>query len=395
MKKAKIIKIILLAVLVSAAALAGILIFPREAMAPEPESPSPSASEEPSATVREAYIPDPGEIKEIPEISELAFTGGHMICEWNENILYVSWTPVENADYYLLCVLDGGNNILQRNILYGDISKWEFTDFEGAALLMLCYKDMGEDNADDDELVVSYREEIAPLVTPEPSPSPTETATAKPTEKPTTKPTAKPKNKYYIIVDKADHSFSIFKLDKDGAYTIKVKTFPCALGRTSRQTPTGKFKLGKRQTWKTWTGYSPDRYSPYATYYTKSGGRGLYIHGPLYSAKRFDTLIKEPYNEIGTDASSGCVRTTVAGARWVFYNCDEGTVIEIVASSSLVSRVVKPDIDPDFPTWDPTDPDKPEAPEPTPTPTATPTPEPTPTATPTAEPTATPTATPE
>jgi NNP family nitrate/nitrite transporter-like MFS transporter len=48
-----------------------------------------------------------------------------------------------------------------------------------------------------------------------------------------------------------------------------------------------------------------------------------------------------------------------------------GTTIEIVAETDLVSWPGLPEIDPSFPTWDPTDPLKPEAVEATPTPAAT------------------------
>ncbi len=137
-------------------------------------------------------------------------------------------------------------------------------------------------------------------------------------------------------------------------------------------TPTGKFKIGAKQSWKTWTGYSPDRYSPYATYYTKANGQGLYIHGAHYTAKSFDTLIRSTYEDIGDNKTSGCVRTTVAAARWVYYNCDEGTVIEIVSSSSRVSWPGLKAIDEAMPNWDPTDPSKPDAPEPSESPSPSP-----------------------
>jgi hypothetical protein len=182
-------------------------------------------------------------------------------------------------------------------------------------------------------------------------------------------------------VDKADHAFSVFTYDENGEYTVKVATYPCALGRSSRQTPTGTFTISSKGAWKTW---SDGTYSPYYTRYTS----GLYFHGPIYTAKRGDALIPSSYEAIGTDASSGCVRTTVAGARFVYYNCPSGTVVDIVASSSLVSWPGKPAIDPNYPTWDPTDPDKPDGPS-EPTPSPTPSPSPTPAETPVETPTST------
>ncbi|MBN1775092.1 MAG: L,D-transpeptidase, partial [Clostridiales bacterium] len=206
--------------------------------------------------------------------------------------------------------------------------------------------------------------------------APKATATPKPT------PTPKPPNKYMIIVDKADCAFAVFARDDNGEYTQKVVTYPAALGGS--KTPVGTYKIGSKMAWKTWN-MSPREYSPYTSTYST----GKYFHGPLYYSKSFDTLDAAYYNGIGSpNVTGGCVRTTVAGARFVYYNCTAGTVVQIVSSSDLVSYPGKPPIDPDFPTWDPTDPAKP-----TPSPTPTPTPTTEPTATPTTEPT--PTTTPE
>ncbi len=183
-------------------------------------------------------------------------------------------------------------------------------------------------------------------------------------------------NDYYIIVDKEDHAFGIFECGEDGKPGLLVETFPCALGRSRRLTPTGTYKTGKKILWKRWTGYSPDRYSPYATYYTYSKSSyhgGLYFHGPMYSSKKLNKLIASTYEEIGTNSTSGCVRTTTGGAYWVYTYCKAGTVVEIVNSSDLVSWPGLTAIDTDLPRWDPTAPDKPSAPaepseEPTPSP---------------------------
>ncbi len=168
---------------------------------------------------------------------------------------------------------------------------------------------------------------------------------------------------YCIVVDKQDHAFGVFQKDVKGEYSILVETFPCALGRSDRMTPTGTFKTGDKGRWKTWDAYETNEYSPYYTYYTyvdEGYTGGLYFHGPLYTDKTGDTLISESYEEIGTDATSGCVRTTVAGAYWIYKNCPKGTEVKITAQSDLVSWPGLDAIDSDFPNWDPTDPGKPE-----------------------------------
>jgi len=85
-------------------------------------------------------------------------------------------------------------------------------------------------------------------------------------------------------------------------------------------------------------------------------------------------MMKYSYDDIGSNyKTGGCVRTTVAGARFVYYACPAGTVVEILSSSDLVTYPGKTPIDTDFPTWDPTDPQKP-TPSPTPLPTEAATP---------------------
>jgi len=356
----------------------------------------------PTPTPRPDYIPGPDELQALPDLNTLTFTIGYLQGEVSGTKLSLSWDKVEGSSYYLLCSYDPQNNLLQTEILKTDISSWEIPEFSGSGVILFCYKDNGQDGTGDDLLLGAYRYDAVIAATPTPKPAskpkPGSTTAAKPAATPVTVPVPVPINKYYIIVDKADYAFSVYTYDSNNQYTKLVVTFPCALGRSSKMTPSGKFKIGSKGEWKIW---SDGEYSPFYTSYTS----GLYFHGPIYTAKSGDTLVASSYNQIGTPSSAGCVRTTYRGARWVYYNCPSGTVVEVVASSSMVSYPGKPDIDPNYPTWDPTDPNKPNAlPEPTPipepteiptpVPTDTPAPTPTPTPVPTPTPTLTPTPTP-
>ncbi len=342
-------RVIFGAVLIVIATVAVALVSTRPVFAPaEPEEAvvasetvTAAPDEEPSPAVRAAYIPDPLELQQLPEISTLELKKEYMKLQQEEDLLNVSWTVFEDADYYVFCVLDGDNNVLQQDILWAEIGEWELPEYQGSAVLLLCYKDMGEDNAEDDLLVGAYMEETTSFKAIAGQESEPESTAAN------------PQNKYYIIVDKEDYAFSAFTYDKNGEYTIKVKTFPCALGRTSRMTPIGTFTISSKGPWKRW---GSGRVSPYYTRYTS----GLYFHGPLYSTKRGDALFPYTYEEIGTSATSGCVRTTTYAAYWVYTYCPAGTKVDIVKSSDLVSNPGKPPIDPAFPKWDPTDPDMPE-----------------------------------
>lgn len=345
------------------------------AQTPDKTAAPATITPEPKPTERAAYIPDIDELGTVPAFETLSLIDDFLKAEIDEEgTLSLNWNQSSEVDYYLLYALDENDDILQTEILWANTNDWSFQDYSGAKVLLIGYKDMGEDGINDDKVVFSFIRLIKPqpLETP-PAETPESTATPKPTPKQTSepKPPAKP-NKYYIIVDKSKYTFAVFEYEEEtGKYSKRVKQFPCALG--GKATPSGKFKIGTKGEWKTWSSTS---FSPYHTRYKS----GLYFHGPLYSIKGdFSSLKAYSYNQIGTDASHGCIRTTVAGALWVYKNCKAGTVVEIVKSSDRVSKDTKPAIDPDFPTWDPTDPKKPEKPKSTP--------EPAPEAPPTSEPT--------
>ena len=317
----------------------------------------------PAPVARAAYIPDIDELTAIPSFEELLTAGDFSRADIDEEgTLSLLWNQSGAADYYLLYALDENGGALQTEILWPNTGGWNFGNFIGAAVMLLGYKDMGEDGMEDDTVVYSLVKHFE--LSPEETPEFTEGAKSTPKPPAAPKPPAKP-NKHYIIVDKSKFTFAIFEYEEETrAYTKRVNQFPCALGGSA--TPSGKFKIGTKGEWKKWSSTS---FSPYHTRYAN----GLYFHGPLYKIKGdFGSLKPESYNQIGTNASHGCIRTTVAGALWVYKNCKAGTVVEIVKSSDKVSKATKLSIDPDFPAWDPTDPRKPEKPAPTPTPAPTP-----------------------
>jgi hypothetical protein len=339
------------------------------------------------------FIPGFDDLPESYSLDTLKTTPTGFIVTENEAGFNMEWMIVIGADYYIFCTSDDGTEFRPEQIFSGSMYQWEHLDKAAAGFLVMAFSDDALFGTEGDVMLKAYR--FIP-VTPTPTNTPTPNATKAPRATTTPRPTATPKPTsaplpYKIIVDKADCAFAVFALDDNGEYTRKVATYPAALGGSN--TPLGTHKIGAKILWHTWTGFNPDEYSPYTSRYasTKSG-KAVYFHGPVYYSTSFDDLHASYYNAIGDPyATGGCVRTTVAGARFVYYNCAAGTVVEVVSSSELVSYPGKPAIDPNYPTWDPTDPDKPVAPTPTvtetPTPTVTETPTPTPSPTPTSEPT--------
>jgi len=296
---------------------------------------------DPSPSPRAAFIPDPNDLQSIPDLKEIEYIPNSINIDQSDSGSEASWEVQESADYYVLCAANSDNQIYQKEILWPDISKWLIPEAVNGRIFLLCYQDMGEDSADDDMLISVLSADIK-----------IEDELPEPTAKPIEETPAEVKNTYMIIVDKADFTFGIFTYDSNGEYTVLVEAFPTAIGYSDRMTPNGTFEISSKGEWKSW---STGSYSPYYTRFTS----GLYFHGAVYSSKRHDTMYKSFYREIGTASSSGCLRTTIEGAKWVYSNCPAGTVVNIVSSSDKVEKVTKIPLDPYYPRWDPTDPEKP------------------------------------
>ena len=142
---------------------------------------------------------------------------------------------------------------------------------------------------------------------------------------------------FYLYVEKGSFSITVFCKGYDGNYSVPLRTFPTAIGRSARMTPTGVFSKRAGEVWHNW-GRS---YSPYACEYAD----GLYIHGPLYGATDFDRLYASSVSQIGTAASSGCLRTTAEAAYFFYEYCPEGTQVNIVDGSPIGFFASAPSID--------------------------------------------------
>ena len=139
---------------------------------------------------------------------------------------------------------------------------------------------------------------------------------------------------YYIYVEKGGHTLSVFEKDEFGLYTRRVFTWSTATGKTNMLTPVGNFSVGDKEEWHVWPSGSV---SPYATKYydAKNHYGGLFIHGPIYRDTYFSSIFGNTARQIGTNCSSGCLRTETEAAYFVYKMCAEGTVIRIVDGSPL------------------------------------------------------------
>ena len=135
---------------------------------------------------------------------------------------------------------------------------------------------------------------------------------------------------YVVFVAKKTHTLAIVGRDANGDFTRLVRAFPTGLGKDGK-TKVGTYTIKSKERWHKWGSTS---YSPYAS---KHSG-GLFVHGPIFTAKKADTLKPATYNAVGTNCSSGCLRTVSGAAAWVYYNCPKGTLIIIRDSSRYSAK---------------------------------------------------------
>lgn len=190
---------------------------------------------------------------------------------------------------------------------------------------------------------------------------------------------------YYIMVNRAQSTVTVYELDEQGYYTVPVKAMVCSTGRKGHATPTGTYTIGGR--W-TWVHMLDDSYGQYCTQIKGN----ILFHSVCYTKKDPSTLMTHEYNGLGAPASLGCVRLQTADAKWIYDNCARGTKVTIYDDAESPGPLGKPEklvphiSEEQANGWDPTDPREAnpwhtilaEASEPAPSPSPEPAPSPTP-----------------
>lgn len=151
---------------------------------------------------------------------------------------------------------------------------------------------------------------------------------------------------YSIRINKATNVVTVYS---NGA---PYKAFVCSTGNA---TPIGTFNTSQKLRWHVLDGPT---YGQYCTRIVN----GVLFHSVWYYAMQdYNSQSYVQYNKLGTTASHGCVRLTVADAKWIYENCPLGTSVTIFWGSSNDDPLGKPEaikIPPRYGSrgWDPTDP---------------------------------------
>lgn len=158
---------------------------------------------------------------------------------------------------------------------------------------------------------------------------------------------------YLIQVNRIQNIVIIYSKDQNGAYSIPYKAMICSVG-LNEATPTGTYTTTDKYPWRLLSG------NVYGQYATRITGHYLFHSVPYFTQSKSD-LEYDEYNKLGEAASLGCIRLSVADAKWIYDNCPSGTTVKIYDSNEdeplLRPSATKIDTNDSRRGWDPTDPD--------------------------------------
>ena len=158
---------------------------------------------------------------------------------------------------------------------------------------------------------------------------------------------------YWIKVNCAANTVTVYGKDADGNYNVPIKAMVCSIGSSTPRS--GVYKTPQKSRWGVLIG------PVWGQYCTRITGQILFHSVPYLKKEDPSSLEYWEYDRLGEQRSLGCIRLTVADAKWIFDNCPLGTSVEFYSSSNP-GPLGKPGIqrvsaagDP-YRGWDPTDP---------------------------------------
>jgi len=156
---------------------------------------------------------------------------------------------------------------------------------------------------------------------------------------------------YLIKVNRICNTVTVYEKNAKGKYSIPVKSMVCSVGLEGMETPLGTYKTKAKYRWRALVA------QVYGQYATRIVGGILFHSVPYDKAYNPASLPAEEYNKLGSAASHGCVRLSVADAKWIYNNCKLGTIVIIYDNILSPGPLGKPEAIkiPETMTWDPTD----------------------------------------
>ena len=148
---------------------------------------------------------------------------------------------------------------------------------------------------------------------------------------------------YFFEVDVNNQAVKVWRYNRETkGYTDLDRAFICATGTTKYPSPLGTFTLSGRK-------------SPHCKFPTWGGGEARWwtkiteeiaFHSVLYGDSGDDSTLKvASFNGLGKRGSHGCIRMTVADAKWIYQHAEKGMQVwihEDGADDPELKYMVKP-----------------------------------------------------
>ena len=143
---------------------------------------------------------------------------------------------------------------------------------------------------------------------------------------------------YYLTVNCTTNTIMVYAKDSNGEYNIPVKAMICS-SSAGGVTPSGTFTIQRLQAWRELMG------PVWGQYCSRITGNYLFHSVWYYENGNANTQSVTQYNNLGKSVSHGCIRLTVADAKWIFDNCN-GSQVKVFYSSESApfDRPVPPPI---------------------------------------------------
>lgn len=155
-----------------------------------------------------------------------------------------------------------------------------------------------------------------------------------------------PTGAWLIKVNRAMNCITVYR------GTTPIKAIVCSTAADRVSTPIGTFTLLDKLRWHELNGPTWGQYCSHITW-------NILFHSVPCSRYRDNhSMSASAFNKLGQPASGGCIRLTVADAKWIYENCPIGTKVQIYDDWSSPGPLGKPTA-PKIPltqSWDPTDP---------------------------------------
>lgn len=128
---------------------------------------------------------------------------------------------------------------------------------------------------------------------------------------------------YKLVVSTTDQRVYVYELNGEKQYE-QIDSFICSTG-LGNSTPLGVYS-STTEPLDRWHYFY--KYKCWAQYAWRIVGP-IYFHSVIFSERDEDTLRWSSVYNLGHKASHGCIRLKVEDAKWIYENCEAGTIVEV------------------------------------------------------------------